>query len=59
MISPILKLVMLPEVVGVFVEMSLVASGGIGVYDGFTHVDVREVMSRWVGCREDINKSLD
>ena len=38
-----------PKVVGAFFGKLFVGTGGIVFYDGFTHMDVREVISRWVG----------
>ena len=38
-----------PKEVAAFAETLLVCTGGIGIYAGFTHVDVREVKSRWNG----------
>ena len=38
-----------PKEVAKYVETLLVGKGGIGIYAGFTHVDVREVKSRWNG----------
>ena len=38
-----------PKEVANYVETLLVGKGGIGIYAGFTHVDVREVKSRWNG----------
>lgn len=38
-----------PKEVAAFAETLLVGTGGIGIYGGFTHVDVREVKSRWNG----------
>lgn len=38
-----------PKTVAAYVETLLPNTGGIGIYAGFTHVDVREVKSRWNG----------
>lgn len=38
-----------PKEVARYAETLLVGKGGIGIYSGFTHVDVREVKSRWNG----------
>ena len=38
-----------PKMVADFAETLLVGRGGIGVYKNFTHIDVREVKSRWNG----------
>ena len=38
-----------PSEVAAFAETLLPDSGGIGIYPTFTHVDVREVRSRWKG----------
>ena len=38
-----------PKEVAKYAETLLVGKGGIGIYAGFTHVDVREVKSRWNG----------
>lgn len=38
-----------PKTVAAYVEKLLPKSGGIGIYGTFTHVDVREVRSRWNG----------
>lgn len=38
-----------PKTVAAYVEKLLPKSGGIGIYDTFTHVDVRETKSRWNG----------
>lgn len=38
-----------PKTVAAYVETLLPGKGGIGIYDTFTHVDVREVKSRWNG----------
>lgn len=39
----------LPEKVAEYIEKILPNSGGIGVYDTFTHVDVRGTKARWKG----------
>lgn len=36
-----------PKDVAAFAETLLPKTGGIGIYDTFTHVDVRAVKSRW------------
>lgn len=36
-----------PKEVAVYAETLLPKTGGIGIYDTFTHVDVRSDMSRW------------
>lgn len=38
-----------PKEVAKYAETLLPTSGGIGIYSTFTHVDVREVKSRWNG----------
>lgn len=38
-----------PKDVAAFVETLMPNTGGIGIYSNFTHVDVREVKSRWNG----------
>lgn len=38
-----------PKDVAAFAETLLPKSGGIGIYNSFTHVDVRAAMSRWKG----------
>lgn len=38
-----------PKKVASYAEELLPYSGGIGVYDTFTHIDVRETKSRWNG----------
>lgn len=38
-----------PKVVGDYVDKLFPKSGGIGIYDSFTHVDVRATKSRWNG----------
>ena len=38
-----------PKEVAKYVETLLPNKGGIGIYATFTHVDVREVKSRWNG----------
>lgn len=38
-----------PADVAAFAETLLPRSGGIGIYPGFVHVDVREKRSRWKG----------
>lgn len=38
-----------PKTVALFAETLLPNKGGIGIYPTFTHVDVREVKSRWNG----------
>jgi uncharacterized protein YcbK (DUF882 family) len=38
-----------PKKVAAYVETLMPNKGGIGIYKNFTHVDVREVKSRWNG----------
>ena len=38
-----------PKKVAEYVETLIPNKGGIGIYSNFTHVDVREVKSRWNG----------
>ena len=38
-----------PKEVAAYAETLLPKKGGIGIYSTFTHVDVREVKSRWNG----------
>jgi uncharacterized protein YcbK (DUF882 family) len=38
-----------PKIVAVYAETLLPNKGGIGIYDGFTHIDVRKEKSRWNG----------
>lgn len=38
-----------PKEVAAYAETLLPKKGGIGIYNTFTHVDVREVRSRWNG----------
>lgn len=38
-----------PKAVAEFAETLLPKTGGIGIYNTFTHVDVRAVRSRWKG----------
>lgn len=38
-----------PKVVAVYAETLLPNKGGIGIYDNFTHIDVRTEKSRWNG----------
>ena len=38
-----------PKKVGEYAETLLQGKGGIGIYDTFTHIDVREKKSRWNG----------
>ena len=38
-----------PKTVATYAETLLPNKGGIGIYPTFTHVDVREVRSRWNG----------
>lgn len=38
-----------PKKVAAYVETLMPDKGGIGIYPTFTHVDVREVRSRWNG----------
>lgn len=38
-----------PKMVAIYVETLLPNSGGIGIYDTFTHIDVRKTKSRWNG----------
>ena len=38
-----------PKVVAVYAETLLPNKGGIGIYDNFTHIDVRAEKSRWNG----------
>lgn len=40
----------IPEKVAQYAECCLGASGGIGIYHTFTHVDVRNGKSRWKGA---------
>ena len=37
-----------PKKVAVYAE-TLLPEGGIGIYNTFTHIDVRSVKSRWQG----------
>lgn len=36
-----------PKKVATYAETLLVGRGGIGIYDTFTHIDVREKRARW------------
>ena len=38
-----------PKMVAIYAETLLPNSGGIGIYDTFTHIDVRKTKSRWNG----------
>ena len=38
-----------PQKVAEYAETLLQGKGGIGIYDTFTHIDVREKKSRWNG----------
>lgn len=38
-----------PKTVAAYVETLMPDKGGIGVYSNFTHIDVREVRTRWNG----------
>lgn len=38
-----------PKKVSAFAESLLSNKGGIGIYDSFTHIDVRSTKSRWNG----------
>ena len=38
-----------PKKVAAYAETLLPEKGGIGIYDTFTHIDVRETKSRWNG----------
>lgn len=38
-----------PQKVAAYAETLLPNTGGIGIYDGFTHIDVRKTKSRWNG----------
>lgn len=38
-----------PKQVAAYAEKLLAKTGGIGIYNTFTHIDVREVKSRWNG----------
>lgn len=38
-----------PKQVAAYAEKLLPKTGGIGIYSAFTHIDVREVRSRWNG----------
>ena len=38
-----------PKEIAKYAETLLPTSGGIGIYSTFTHIDVREVKSRWNG----------
>ena len=38
-----------PKEIAAYVETLMPSSGGIGIYKGFVHVDVRRVKSRWNG----------
>ena len=38
-----------PKTVAAYAEKLLKNTGGIGVYNAFTHVDVRSVKARWKG----------
>lgn len=39
----------LPATVAAYAETLLPRSGGIGIYQSFTHIDVRSIKSRWKG----------
>lgn len=38
-----------PAEVAKYAETILVGMGGIGIYNSFTHIDVRKIKSRWKG----------
>ena len=38
-----------PKTVAAYVETLMPNTGGIGIYQTFTHVDVRKIKSRWNG----------
>lgn len=38
-----------PKIVAIYAESLLPNKGGIGIYSGFTHIDVRKTKSRWNG----------
>lgn len=38
-----------PKKVASYAETLLPNKGGIGIYDTFTHIDVREIQARWNG----------
>lgn len=38
-----------PATVAAYAEQILPTYGGIGIYDTFTHIDVRDIKSRWRG----------
>ena len=38
-----------PKQIAAYAETLLGGKGGIGIYSNFTHIDVREVKSRWNG----------
>ena len=38
-----------PKDIAAYAETLLPGTGGIGIYDGFCHIDVRKVKSRWNG----------
>lgn len=38
-----------PAKVAAYAEQILPTYGGIGIYDTFTHIDVRDIKSRWRG----------
>ena len=38
-----------PKVVAAYAETLMPNTGGIGIYDTFTHIDVRKTKSRWNG----------
>ena len=38
-----------PKALAAYVETLMPTTGGVGIYDSFTHVDVREDRSRWNG----------
>lgn len=38
-----------PKTVAAYAEKLLPNKGGIGIYDTFTHIDVRDIKSRWKG----------
>ena len=38
-----------PKMVAIYAETLLPKKGGIGIYGTFTHIDVRDIKSRWNG----------
>lgn len=38
-----------PQIVAAYAEKLMPDKGGIGIYNTFTHIDVREKRSRWTG----------